>query len=107
VGRAVRGPRENKQVLRKAKEGEIDRMLIRIVDRNRNLKSSKTLLKAKRTRVPAYSRALRRIKGFFQRVVKRSSGPITRGPGGDRVAVKVGAVQMGRVNDQMGLGRNV
>ena len=27
-------------------------------------------------------------KVFFQRVVKRSSGPISRGPGGDRVAVK-------------------
>src|SRR6218665_1556718 len=36
-------------------------------DRNRNLKTSKALLKAKRTRAPAYSRALRRIKGGFQR----------------------------------------
>ena len=33
-------------------------------------------------------------------MVKRSSGPISRGPGGDRVAVKVGVVQMGRVNDK-------
>ena len=30
-----------------------------------------------------------------------SSGPISRIPGGDRVAVKLGVVQMGRVNDQM------
>jgi len=36
-------------------------------------------------------------------MVKRSSGPISRGPEGDRVAVKVG-VQMGRVNAQMGDG---
>src|SRR6218665_273733 len=38
--------------------------------------------KAKRTRAPAYSRALRRIKGGFQRGVKRSSGPISRVQGG-------------------------
>ena len=50
----------------------------------------KRFLKAKGTRAPAYSRALRRIKGGFTKtVVKRSSGPISRGPGGDRVAVKV------------------
>ena len=41
---------------------------------------------------------------FFQRVVKRSSGPISRGPGGDRVVVKVGVIE---VNDQMGQGRRV
>ena len=58
--------------------------------------------KAKRTR-PAYSR----IIGVFQRVVKRSSGPISSGLGGNRVAFKVGVVQMGRVNDQMGQGRSV
>ena len=52
--------------------------------------------KAKRTRAPAYSRALRHIKGGFQRGVKRSSGPISRVPGGDRVAVRVGVVEMGR-----------
>ena len=28
--------------------------------------------------------------------VKRSSGPISRVPGGDRVAVRVGVVEMGR-----------
>ena len=46
-------------------------------------------------------------RGVFQGVVKRSSGPISRGPGGDRVAVMVGVVQMGMVNDQMGQGRSV
>ena len=39
--------------------------------------------------------------------VKRSSGPIFRIPGGNREAVKVDVVQMGRVNDQMGQGRRV
>src|SRR6218665_2294852 len=60
--------------------------------------------KAKRTRAPAYSRALRQIKGGFQRGVKRSSGPNSRVPGGDR-AVRVGVVEMGRGNDQKGQGR--
>jgi len=40
-------------------------------------------------------------------VVKIRSGPISRIPGGDRVAVKLGVVQMGRVNGQMGQGRSV
>jgi len=70
--------------------------------RNRSLISRllKRYLKAKRTRAPAYSRALRRIKGVSKRVVKRSSGPISREPEGNGVAVKVhGVVQTGRVND--------
>ena len=41
------------------------------------------------------------------RVIKRSLGPNSRRPGGDRVAVKVGVVQMEKVNDQMGQGRSV
>src|SRR6218665_1537517 len=42
--------------------------------------------KAKRTRAPAYSRALRRIKGGFSKGgIKRSSGPISRILEGDRV----------------------
>ena len=73
--------------------------------RNRNLKISKALLKAKRTRAPAYSRALRRIKGGSKGGIKRSSGPIFRVLGGDIVAVRVGAVEMGKGNDQMGQGR--
>ena len=60
----------------------------------------KRYLKAKSTRAPAYLQALRQIKVFFQRVVKRSPGPISRGPEGDRVAVKVGVVQMGRVTNR-------
>ena len=42
-------------------------------------------------------------------MVKRSSGPISRGPGWDRSGVKVGVIQMGRGNgnDQMGQGRSV
>ena len=39
--------------------------------------------------------------------VKRSSGPISRVPEGDRVAVRVGVVEMGMGNDQMGQGRSV
>jgi len=57
----------------------------RVLTRNRNLKTLKRYLKAKRTRAPVYLRALRRIKvGFSKRVVKRSSGPISSGPEGDR-----------------------
>ena len=44
-------------------------------------------------------------KGGFQRGVKRSSGSISRVPGGDRVAVRVDVVEMGRGNDQKGQGR--
>ena len=36
-------------------------------NRNRNLKFLKCYSKVKRTRAPAYSRSLRRIKGGFQR----------------------------------------
>ena len=43
----------------------------------------------------------------FPKGVKRSSGPISRIPGGDRVAVKVGVAQMEKVNDQMGQGKSV
>jgi len=68
----------------------------------------KRYLKAKCTRAPDYSRALRRIKrGVSKGGVKRSSGPISRILEGDRVAVKVGVVQMEKVDDQMGQGRSV
>src|SRR6218665_2404788 len=66
----------------------------------------KRYLKAKRTTAPAYSRALRLIKGGFQRGVKKSSGPISRVPGGDRVAVRVVVVEMGMGNDQKSQGRS-
>src|SRR6218665_299351 len=42
----------------------------------------------------------------FSKGVKRSSGPISRVPGGDRVAVRVGVVEMGTGNDQKGQGRS-
>ena len=69
----------------------------------------KHYLKAMCTRAPAYSRAIAATnqREIFQRVVKRSSSPISRGPEGVRAAVKMGIVQMGRVNDQMGQGRSV
>jgi len=51
-----------------------------------------------------FTSAATNLRGFSKRVVKRSSGPISREPEGDRVAVKVGVVQMDRVNDQMGQG---
>ena len=35
----------------------------------------------------------------FPKGVRRSSDPISRVPGGDRVAVRVGVVQMGMGND--------
>ena len=40
-------------------------------------------------------------------MIKRSSGPISRIPGGYKVADKAGVVQMGMVNDQVGQGRTV
>jgi len=43
----------------------------------------------------------------FQKGVKRSSGPISRIPRGDGVAVKVGVVQMEQVNHQIGQGLRV
>ena len=46
-------------------------------------------------------------KEGFQRGVKRRSGPISRIPTEDRIAVKVGVVQVEKVNDQMGQGRRV
>jgi len=50
----------------------------------------KRYLKVKRSRAPAYSRALLHIKwGLSKGGVKRISGPISRIPGGDRIAVKV------------------
>ena len=69
--------------------------LIVIVIVNVISRYQKRYSKAKRTKAPAYSRALRRLKGGS------SSGPISRMPGRDsvHVAVTVGVVQIGRVND--------
>ena len=60
----------------------------------------KRYLKAKRTKL--FTSAATNQRGVFQ-----SSGPNSRIPGGDRVAVKVGVVQMEKVNDPMGQGRSV
>ena len=54
-----------------------------------------------------FTSAVTNQRGFSKGGVKRSSGPIFRIPGGDRVAVRVGAVQVEKVNDQMGQGRRV
>ena len=69
-------------------------------NRNRNLKTSKALLKSQAHQTTSlFTSTATNQRFFFQRVVKRSSGPISRRPEGDRVAVKVGVVQMERVND--------
>ena len=46
-------------------------------------------------------------KGGFKSGVNRSSGPISRIPGEDKVVVKVGVVQMEKVNDQTGAASSV
>ena len=53
-------------------------------------KRLKRYLKVKRTNL--FTSAATNQRGFSRRVVKRSSGPISRIPEGDRVAVKVGVV---------------
>ena len=67
---------------------------------NRNLKIYKALLK--RLSAPGHHHIHERCdesKWGSERGVMRSSGPIFRIPGGDRVAVKVSVVQMEKVND--------
>ena len=66
---------------------------------NRNLRKLKRYLKAKRTRL--FTSAATNQRRVSKGGVKRSSGPISRIPGWDRVAVKVGVVQVEKVNDQM------
>ena len=44
--------------------------------------------------------------GAFQKGVKRSSGPISRIPRGDRVAVKVGIVQVEKVDQSRRIRRD-
>jgi len=48
--------------------------------------------KVKRTRAPAYSRALRRIRGVVQRIIHGRLRYDFQRVRGDRVAVKVGVV---------------
>ena len=77
-------------------------------NRNRNLKTSKALFESQAHQgTSLFTSATTNQRGVFQKGVKRSSGQISRIPGGDRVAVKVGGVQMEKVNDQMGQGRSV
>ena len=72
-------------------------------NRNRNLKTSKALLKSQAHQgTSLFTSAATNQRGFFQRGVKRSSGPISGIPGGHRVAVKVGVAQVEEMNDQMG-----
>jgi len=77
---------------------------LHIYIRNRNLKISKALLKSSGHQL-IHERCNESKRGF-KRGVKRSSGPISRVPGGNRVAVRVGVVEMGRGNDQKGQGRS-
>ena len=67
----------------------------------------KRYLKAKRTRAPAYSRALRRIKGWFPKRSQENPRSGLQDTRRDRVAVKVGFDEIGRVNDQMDQGMSV
>src|SRR6218665_2655279 len=77
-------------------------------NRNCNLKMSKALLKSQAHQgTSLFTSAATNQRGVFQRRVKRSSGPISRILGGDRVAVKVSVVKVDKVNDQMGQGRKV
>ena len=46
-------------------------------------------------------------KGFFQEGDEEKLRSDFEGPEWDRVAVKVGVVKMGRVNDQLGQGSSV
>ena len=65
-------------------------------NRNHNLKISKALLK--KLSAPGHQLIHERCdksKRGFPNVVKRSSGPISRIPGGDRVAVKVHGCRSG------------
>ena len=77
-------------------------------NRNRNFKTSKALLKSQAHQgTSLFTSDATNQRGVFQRGVKRRSGPISRISGGDRVAVKVGVVQVEKVNDQLGQGRSV
>ena len=77
--------------------------LTKLYTHNRNLKTSKALLKSQAHQgTSLFTSATTNQRGGFSKwVVKRSSGPIFRIPGGDRVAVKVGIVQVEKVNDKI------
>ena|SRR6218665_543022 len=77
---------------------------ITIIIRNRNIKTSKALLESQAHQGTSLFTALRRIKGGSREAQVRFPERIS---GGDRVVVKVGVVQVEKVNDQMGQGRSV
>ena len=80
---------------------------LELIVRDRNLKTCKALLKSQVYQgTSLFTSAATNQMRVFQRVVERSSDPISRGPGGDRVTVKVGVVQIRRVNDQMSQSRS-
>src|SRR6218665_3408751 len=76
-------------------------------NRNRNLKTSKALLKSQAHQGPAYSRALRRIKERFSKGGQEKLRSDFQNTRRDRVAVKVGVVQVEMMNNQLGQGRSV
>ena len=68
-----------------------------------DLKTSKVLLKSQAHQVTSlFTSAAMNQRGVFQEGDQEKLRSDFQGPEGDRVAVKVGVVQMGRVNDQMG-----
>src|SRR6218665_832819 len=80
--------------------------LLLVLHRNRNLKTSKALLKSQAHQgTSLFTSAATNQREVSKGGVKRSSGPNSRVPEGDRVAVRVGVVEMGRGNDQKGQGR--
>src|SRR6218665_3668990 len=77
-------------------------------NRNRNLKTSKALLESQAHQGNSlFTSAATNQRVVTKGGVKRSSGPISRIPGGDRVAVKAGVVQVEKGTDLLGQGRSV
>src|SRR6218665_3879568 len=76
-----------------------------VVHRNRNLRTSKALLKSQAHQGTSLFTSAATNQRGFPKGVKRSSGPNSRVPGGDRVAVRVGVVEMGRGNESRTQGR--
>jgi len=74
---------------------------------NCNIKISKALLKSQAHQGTSLFTSAATNQRGFPKGAKRNAGLISRIPGGDRVAVKVGVVQMEKVNDQISQGRSV
>ena|SRR6218665_84159 len=74
---------------------------------NRNPRTSKALLKSQAHQgTSLFTSAVTNQRGL-PKGSKRTSGPISRITAGDRIAVKMGVVQVEKVNDQMGQGIGV